>query len=88
MEKIVQLSRVFETMPIAAQIFVGLVLVGFAGASIYSRINLDFGAKTFSGIPREQLRTNKAHIACYTGIPVLLALSFLLLLVVHHTAGS
>ena len=56
MEKFKQLSQVFATMPLAAQIFVGALLFAFAAASVYSRINLEFGSKTFSGVSEVTLR--------------------------------
>ena len=84
MELWMKLSQAFETMPLAAQFFVGLVLLAFAGASVYSRINLKFGAAVFPGYPPERLRTDKIHIIAYTGIPVFLALMFFGLLGTYH----
>ncbi|MEM6915220.1 MAG: hypothetical protein AAF491_01540 [Verrucomicrobiota bacterium] len=81
-----KMSQAFETMPLAAQIFVGLVLLSFAGASVYSRINLKFGATVFPDFPAEKLRTDKIHIIAYTGIPVLLALLFFGLMATYHFA--
>ncbi|MAS92132.1 MAG: hypothetical protein CMO55_02955 [Verrucomicrobiales bacterium] len=80
--------EVFEVMPIYAQIFVGAIIFAFAAASVYSRINLNFGAKTFSGIPREQLRTNVGHILVYTGIPVVLAIAFFTMVAIYYTSGK
>lgn len=84
MEKWTNLSLVFETMPVPAQVFVGMFLLFFAGASLYARINTKFGATVFPGFPEERLRTDKLHILAYTGIPVFLALFFFSLLATYH----
>ncbi|MDF1657389.1 MAG: hypothetical protein P1U58_07240 [Verrucomicrobiales bacterium] len=84
MERWTNLSLVFDTMPVPAQIFVGLFLLAFAGASLYARLNLKFGATVFPGFPPEKLRTDKLHIIAYTGIPVFLAVFFFSLLVTYH----
>lgn len=84
MDRWKNLSLVFDTMPVPAQIFVGLFLLAFACASLYARLNLKFGAAVFPGYPPEKLRTDKLHIIAYTGIPVFLALFFFGLLATYH----
>lgn len=84
MQKWTNLSLVFDTMPLPAQIFVGLFLLAFAGASLYARISPAFGATVFPGFPPERLRTDKLHIIAYTGIPVFLAVFFFALLATYH----
>ncbi|MDF2378285.1 MAG: hypothetical protein P1U81_18755 [Verrucomicrobiales bacterium] len=84
MDRWKNLSLVFDTMPVPAQIFVGLFLLAFAGASLYARLNVKFGAAVFPGFPPERLRTDKLHIIAYTGIPVFLALFFFGLLATYH----
>ncbi|MEM9017397.1 MAG: hypothetical protein AAGC68_10305 [Verrucomicrobiota bacterium] len=84
MEKFKQWSQVFETMPVPAQIFVGCFLLAFSAASIYSRINLNLGAKTFPGIHPDVLRKDWRHILVYSGVPTLLFLGFVALLLTYH----
>ncbi len=84
METWIHLSKAFATMPVFAQIFVGLVLLAFAGASLYARFNLKFGEAVFPGVSAEKLRNDKLHIIAYTGIPVVLALFFFSLMATYH----
>ncbi len=66
-----------DQMPGWAQILVGIVLVSFALASIYGRINPDFGIKIFSRIPKENIRSNIGHIIQYTVMPIVVTIVYL-----------
>lgn len=79
-----KLSRLLETIPVWGQILIAIFLVGFSIVSVYGRIDLGFGAKAFSRIPRHRLRSDVGHIVQYTVIPVITTIGFLVLLYLHH----
>lgn len=71
-----QVETFIETAPMWAQIAMGLFLVVISIGSIYGRINTKFGAKVFTKIPADQIRTNWGHIIGYTVMPVLATLCY------------
>jgi|688.fasta_scaffold2005835_1 hypothetical protein len=80
MRQLRQLSQLLETMPFPARIAVALFLVAYSVVAIYGRINVEFGAKVFSKIPPEQIRTNMGHIFQYTIVPVIVTIGYITLL--------
>ncbi len=50
----------------------------FILACLLLRLNLDFGERVFRRLPREEIRTNKAHIVKYTVIPIVAAIGLLI----------
>jgi hypothetical protein len=62
MRLLADLPTMVDQMPGWAQIVVGILLVVFSLASIYGRVNVDFGSKIFSRIPKEELKSNIGHI--------------------------
>lgn len=83
MTQLRQLSELFDRMPMAVVAGVAIGLVVYSVVATYGRINLDFGAKVFSRVPRERLRSDVFHITRYTVIPVVVTLGFLALLAVR-----
>lgn len=76
-----QFSQMLDSLPVAAQILIAVGLVAFSFVTIYGRINLNFGSKAFSKIPREEIRSNLGHIINYTVVPVIVTIGYLILLV-------
>jgi len=75
------LSPLIDQMPPWAQWLVAAGLVLFSIVSIYGRINVKFGAKVFSKVPAEEIRTNIPHIIGYTVIPVIVTVVYLWLFI-------
>lgn len=80
MRQLSQLSQLLDAMPVPVRIAVALFLVAYSVVAIYGRINLEFGAKVFSTIPPEEIRTNIGHIFQYTIIPIIVTIGYLSLL--------
>ena len=57
-----QVETFIETAPMWAQIAMGLFLVVISIGSIYGRINTKFGAKVFTKIPADQIRTERCVV--------------------------
>jgi hypothetical protein len=79
------LLRLMDEMPVWAQLVVAALLVLYAVASVYGRIDTRFGSKIFSRIPERELRTNMGHIFQYTVMPVIVCLGFLFVLIARHS---
>ncbi|MCG8590327.1 MAG: hypothetical protein MJE66_13645 [Proteobacteria bacterium] len=86
MRQLRQLSELVDNLPVWAQLAIAVALVAYSLVAIYGRIDLDFGAKAFSKIPRDQIRTNTAHIVQYTVVPLLVTIGYLVILVRLHTS--
>lgn len=82
-----QLENVVEGLPLWGQILLGLALLTFSAVSIYGRFDTRFGAKVFSKIPEEEIRTNTFHIIGYTVVPVL-ATIYVFVLLLSSGGGS
>ena len=80
MRQIRQLSEMLDSMPGWAQVLLAIGLVAYSFVAIYGRINTEFGAKAFSKIPEDEVRTNIGHILQYTVIPVIVTVVYLLML--------
>lgn len=86
MRRFRQLTQMLDSLPEWARVGIAVVLVAYSFAAIYGRINLDFGARAFSKIPREEIRSNVAHIVSYTVIPVAATIVYLALLIGQYTS--
>ena len=58
-------------------------LIVYSIASVYGRLNVDFGSKIFSKVPKEEIRTNTAHIVRYTVGPVIAMIGYVALLLMR-----
>ncbi|MCB1033223.1 MAG: hypothetical protein KDD47_05255 [Acidobacteria bacterium] len=83
-----QLGEIVHNLPLWGQVLLGLALVAFSAASVYGRINTGFGAKVFSKIPEEEIRTNTFHIIWYTVVPVLATIYFFVLVLSPGESGG
>lgn len=72
-----QYRNVFENSPIWLRYGLAGFLVSYCLASIWGRIDLRFGAKIFSQVAPQHIRTDIWHIVMYTIIPVLLTTYYL-----------
>lgn len=88
MRQLRQLAGMLDSMPIWAQFAIAAGLLAYSFVAIYGRMNVDFGAKVFSKVPRDQIRTNQVHILQYTIIPVAVTVAYLLLLFAKYSAGT
>lgn len=77
--RIRQVETFITGTPLWAQVVMGVVLLVVALGSVYGRINRRFGAKVFTKIPPEEIRTNWAHIAKYTIAPLFAAAYYIYL---------
>lgn len=71
-----QLEQLTDTFPVWLKIVIGIFFLSFSIVSVYGRININFGNKIFSRIPKDQIRTNLFHIFQYTIIPVLVTVYY------------
>jgi len=78
------LSELLDTLPTWGQWTLGAALVLYSIAAVYGRINLAVGAKVFSKIPADRIRTDKGHIIQYTVIPLVATTVYVLLLLTKH----
>ena len=85
MRQLQNLAEMLDSMPVWGQYALAAFLVVYSIVSIYGRINVNFGAKVFSKIPPNEIRTNQGHILAYTGIPLALTIGYLILLWAKHT---
>ena len=69
-----------EGLPFWGQMSLLAFLALLSILSIYGRINVDFGAKCFSRISKEQIRSSKIHIFQYTVLPIIATLFYIWLL--------
>jgi hypothetical protein len=74
------LERLFDGLSPTLRLVIAAALVAFSLASIYGRINTRCGAKIFSKVPEQEIRSNRWHPVRYTVIPVLVTAGFLSLL--------
>lgn len=81
-----QLSNLLGVLPVWAQVAIALFLVSFSVVTVYGRMNVDFGAKVFSRVPKEEIRTDKGHIFEYTVVPVIVTAGYLILLFARYAA--
>jgi hypothetical protein len=88
MRQLRQLAELLDVMPAWAQFAIAAGLLAYSFATIYGRMNVEFGAKLFSKVPRDQIRTNPAHILQYTIIPVGVTIGYLLLLFSKYSGGA
>ncbi|MEM7501800.1 MAG: hypothetical protein AAF417_07135 [Pseudomonadota bacterium] len=86
MRQLRQLSEMLDSMPVWLQFAIAVGLVAYSFVSVYGRFNLQFGAKAFSKIPKNEIRKNKAHIVQYTVIPLLVTVGYLGLLITKYTS--
>ena len=82
MRSLGQLAQMLDSMPPWAQFAIAAGLLAYSFVAVYGRMNVGFGAKVFSRIPLEEIRTNRAHILQYTVIPVAVTIGYLVLLLV------
>lgn len=75
-----QLEGLIDALPVWGQFAIAAGLIIFSILSIYGRINVAVGAKVFSKIPADEIRSNIPHIIGYTVIPVIVTIGYLLLL--------
>jgi len=80
-----QLSEMLDTMPVWARFAVAGALVLYSIVSVYGRIDVRFGAKVFSKIPPNEIRTNQSHVFAYTGVPLAVTVGYLILLWARYT---
>lgn len=80
MQQLRQISELIETWPPVVQVGILVALVIFSILSIYGRVDINVGAKLFSNVPKEEIRTNWFHIIRYTIIPVLITFGYVILL--------
>ena len=85
MRQLQQLSQLLDSMPAPVQILIAIGLIAYSFVAVYGRFNLDFGAKAFSQIPRDEIRTNTGHVIQYTIIPVIVTVGYLLLLIAKYS---
>lgn len=88
MRQLRQLAQMLDSMPTWAQFAIAAGLLLYSFAAIYGRLNLDFGAKVFSKIPRDEIKTNMGHILRYTILPTLVTIGYLLLLIAKYSGGN
>ena len=63
-----ELEQWNATLPVWGQALIFIALVLFSVLSVYGRINTGFGAKLFSRVSEDQIRSNIGHIVQYTVI--------------------
>ncbi len=76
-----QLSGMLDSMPLAAQVLLAAVLVAYSVVSVYGRLNTAFGARVFSRVPKERIRSDAAHIFKYTIVPLIVTCGYVLMVV-------
>jgi len=86
MRQLRQLSELLDSMPVWVQFAIAAGLIAYSFVSVYGRFNLQFGAKAFSNIAKNEIRENKAHIFQYTVIPLIVTIGYLVLLAVKYAA--
>jgi hypothetical protein len=86
MRQLRQLSTILDALPVWCQILIAAGLVVYAIVSLYARINVTFGARVFSKVPSDQIRTNVPHIIRYTVAPVIVTIGYLVMLIARHTS--
>ncbi len=86
MRQLRQLSELLNTMPVWVQFAIAAGLIAYSCASVYGRFNLEFGAKVFSNVAKNEIRENKSHIFQYTVMPLLVTIGYLGLLAVTYAA--
>jgi len=74
-----RLIHLKDSMSPGLKIFLGIWFVGMSILSVYARINTKFGAKIFTKVPENELRTNMWHITEYTIIPIIVTIFYLVL---------
>ena len=77
MKALFNLNELKESMPIWAQIAIAAFLVSYSAWSVYCRINVEYGARTFSRVAPGKVRTDIGHMIKYTIIPVIVTVWFL-----------
>ncbi|MFC1705194.1 hypothetical protein ACFL59_00045 [Planctomycetota bacterium] len=87
MRQLQQVQQLIDQLPGWAQLLVGALLVAFSVVSIYARVNTRFGARVFSRVPPERLRTNYLHVVQYTLTPVLVTIVYVGLLFTARTTA-
>lgn len=81
MHQLQQLDILIELSPPWSRIAMAIVLIAFSSIGIYGGINLDFGHKAFTRIPRSEIRSNWPHIFRYTISPLIMTIGYLYLLI-------
>ncbi len=83
-----QLSAMLDSLPVWAQFTIGGALVLYSIISIYGRIDVRFGARVFSKIPPNEIRSNQSHVFQYTGFPLAVTIGYLILLWAKYTGAT
>ena len=83
MRQLRDLNQMIDQMPMWGQYVLAVLLIAFAVASVYGRLNPKFGAELFSKVPEEEIRSNVGHIIRYTVVPSVVCVLYVVLLVTY-----
>ena len=80
MRQLRQLAELMDKIPTWGHLLISVFLVAYTAASIYGRVNTQFGAKIFSHLPESDIRSNTGHIFQYTIVPLIVTIGYFILL--------